>query len=230
MIMRDRMSIADWPHHEQPRERLLNQGPEALTESELLAILLRHGAFGITAIELARSLLTKFDGLRGLLQCSPSVLCQYPGFGPAKYCQLQAAFELSRRCLQETLQRDHSLSNSQIVQKFIVSSLLKHHQEVFAALFLDNQYRLIKFEPLFYGTINNATIYPREIIKRALYYNAAALIIAHNHPSGIAEASQADILLTQTLKSALALVEIKLLDHFIIGDNQAISLAEKGMC
>lgn len=226
----EKKSISNWPEEEQPRERLLKQGPEALTDAELLAILLRQGTFGINAIELARSLLTKFNGIRGLLQCSPNLLYQSPGFGPAKYCQLQAAFELSRRCLKENIRRDQPLCNSQLVKKFIVSSLLKYHQEVFAALFLDNHFRMIQFEKLFFGTINNATIYPREVVKRALYHNASALIVAHNHPSGIAEPSQADIEVTTLLKRALELVEIKLLDHFIIGDSTALSLAERGWC
>lgn len=223
------MSILDWPTYEKPRERLLNQGSEALTDAELLAILLRNGTLGVNVVDLARSLLKEYQGLRGLLQCSQTVLCQHSGLGPAKYCQLQAAFELGRRCLQEELQQTPHFNNSQMVKKFIASSLFKHHQEVFAALFLDQHYRMIQFERLFYGTINQATIYPREVVKRALHHNAVALLIAHNHPSGIAEPSQADIELTKTLKRALNLVEIKLLDHFIVGHNQVVSLAERGM-
>lgn len=223
------MSILDWPQHEQPRERLLQQGPEALTEAELLAILLRHGTKGISAIQLARDLLKKFNGLRGLLQCSQQALCEYPGVGSAKYCQIQAALELSRRCLQETMQQN-PLCNSESVKYFFTSSLSKYPQEVFAALFLDNHYRMIQFEQLFHGSIRSATIYPRTVVKRALHYNAAAIIVGHNHPSGIAEPSQADIEITQLLKQALELVEIKLLDHFIIGNNQAISLAERDLC
>lgn len=207
----------------------MQQGASALSDAELLAILIRHGDKGRSAVDVARELLQEFSGLRGVLTTGPAVFCLQRGLGVAKYCELQAAAELGRRCLHENMLDRQSIQHSRDAQDFIIAQLRDYQQEVFAALFLDNKHRVIQFSPLFYGTIDSASVYPREVVKRALYHNAAAMIIAHNHPSGIPEPSEHDKTITLWLKKALALVDIKLLDHLVIGDNQAISLAERGM-
>lgn len=207
----------------------MQQGASALSDAELLAILIRHGDKGRSAVDVARELLQEFSGLRGVLTASPAVFCLQRGLGVAKYCELQAAAELGRRCLHENMLDRQSIQHSRDAQDFIIAQLRDYQQEVFAALFLDNKHRVIQFSPLFYGTIDSASVYPREVVKRALYHNAAAMIVAHNHPSGIPEPSEHDKTITRWLKKALALVDIKLLDHLVIGDNQAISLAERGI-
>lgn len=222
------MSIHQWPASERPRERLLQLGAAALSDAELLAILLRHGGKSRNAVDLARSLINRFKDLRGILTAGIAAFCAETDLGIAKYCQLQAAAEIGRRCLRETMHHRQAIQHSQDAADFIIASLRDYQQEVFAALFLDNKHRVIQFEYLFYGTINTAHIYPREVAKRALFHNAAALIVAHNHPSGIAEPSDSDKEMTAFLKKALALLDIKLLDHLIVGDTQAISLAERG--
>jgi DNA repair protein RadC len=222
------MSINQWPARERPRERLTQFGASALSDAELLAILIRHGGKGYSAVDVARKLLNHFNGLRGILTADSTIFCAEPGMGPAKYCQLQAAAELGKRCLRENLHNRQPIQHSKDAEKFIIASLRDYQQEVFAALFLDNKHRVIQFEYLFYGTIHSASVYPREVVKRALYHNAAAIIVAHNHPSGVAEPSESDKDITQWLKKALALVDVNLLDHLVIGDNQAVSLAERG--
>ena len=223
------MPISDWPVDERPREKLLIRGASALSDAELLAIFLRTGIAGKTAVDLARDLLQEHGGLRNLLATNQQQFCKSKGLGQAKFAQLQAVLEMAKRHLQENLQRGNTLSNPDDTRRFLQARLREYPHEVFATLFLDNQHRVIEFEELFSGTIDGASVHPREVVRRALHHNAAALILAHNHPSGIAEPSQADHQITLRLKDALALVDIRLLDHFIVGDGQPISLAERGM-
>lgn len=223
------MGISEWPEMERPREKLLSRGASALSDAELLAIFLRTGTRGKTALDLARELLTRFDGLRGLLEATQEDVCSVPGIGSAKYAQLQACIELTERFLLHDLDRGETLLNPAKTRRFLKSRLRGYQQEVFACLFLDNQHRVIKFEELFKGTIDGASVYPREVVKKALALNAAAVILAHNHPSGLAEPSQADLRITEKLKSALLLVDIRVLDHMIIGDGEVMSFAESGI-
>ncbi len=223
------MPIIDWPEAERPREKLLQRGADALTDAELLAIFLRTGTKGVSAIDLAYHLLGNFSSLRNLFNANLEEFSQTRGIGPAKYVQLQAVLEMSKRYLCETLERQGVISNPEETRQYLKTQLRDKPYEVFAALFLDNRHQIIKFEELFRGTIDGASVYPREVVKKALEYNAAALIIAHNHPSGVAEPSSADERITTRLKEALGLVDIKLLDHFIIGDGEIVSLAERGI-
>ncbi len=223
------MPISNWPIDERPREKLLLRGASALSDAELLAIFLRTGIAGKTAVDLARDLLHEHSGLRNLLAASQQQFCKSKGLGQAKFAQLQAVLEMSKRHLQESMQRGDALTNPDDTKRFLSARLRDYPHEVFAILFLDNQHRVIEFEELFHGTIDSAAVHPREVVRRALHHNAAALILAHNHPSGINEPSQSDQQITQRLKEALALVEIRLLDHFIIGDGEPTSLAERGM-
>jgi DNA repair protein RadC len=223
------MSISDWPISERPREKLILLGPQALSDAELLAIFLRTGVRGKTAVDLARDLLKEFGGLRKLLEAGYQRFCQTHGLGTAKYAQLQAALEMSRRQLQETLIREDVMSNTADTRLFLMSKLRQYPREVFACLFLDTHHRVISFDELFHGTLDNATIHPREVVKRALDHNAAAVILAHNHPSGIAKPSQADKQITQQLKQVLDLIEVRVLDHIIVGDDQVTSFAELGL-
>jgi len=222
------MIIKEWPLTERPRERLMTLGAQQLSTAELLAIVLGQGGQGCHVVDVARQLLNQFDGLRGIFSANLKTLCQIAHLGPAKYCQLQATAELGRRYLLETLPQRQGIHHSRDAQRFMMAQLQDYQQEVFAALFLDNKHRIIQFEKLFYGTINYANVYPREVIKRALHHNAATLIVAHNHPSGVPEPSQDDQHITRALKKALALVDVTLLDHLVIGDCEAISLAERG--
>ncbi len=223
------MAITDWPLAERPREKLLRLGPQSLSDAELLAIFLRTGVPGMTAVDLARQLLSAFGGLRGLLEADLNQFQRHAGLGPAKFAQLQAVLEMARRHLWERLQRGEALSNPADTRQFLLARLRHHPHEVFACLLLDNRHRVIAFEELFRGTIDAASVYPREVVKLALARNAAAVILAHNHPSGVAEPSRADELLTHRLRDALALVDIRLLDHFVIGDGEAVSFAERGL-
>lgn len=223
------MAISDWPEDERPREKLLQRGADALSDAELLAIFLRTGVQGKTALDLARDLLHEFKGLRGLLEAEQGRFCEAKGLGPAKYAQLQAVLELSRRYLQSALQRGVSLQNAVETADYLAAELRGYPHEVFACLFLDNRHRVICFEELFFGTIDGASVYPREVVRRALKHNAAAVIFAHNHPSGIAEPSQADITITQRLKESLGLIDVRVLDHFVVGDGSPISFAQRGL-
>jgi DNA repair protein RadC len=223
------MSIRDWPDAERPREKLLQRGASALSDAELLAIFLRIGIPGRSAVDLARDLLQRFGGLRQLLEADEQDFCESPGLGPAKYVQLQAVLELGRRYLETTLQRGDALQSVADTRRYLTAKLRHEPHEVFACLFLDNRHRVLAFEELFHGTIDGASVHPRQIVKRALYHNAAALILAHNHPSGVAEPSRADEQITLCLKEALALVDVRVLDHFIIGDGEVISFAERGL-
>lgn len=223
------MAIKDWPVDERPREKLLARGPQALSDAELLAIFLRSGVRGKTAVDLARELLTGFDGLRGLFAADRTRLCAATGLGPAKYAQLQAVLEMARRHLGESLKRGNPLVDPQTTRSYLISRLRDLPQEVFCCLYLDNRHRVIALEELFRGTLDGASVHPRIVVRKALEHNAAALIFAHNHPSGIAEPSDADRRLTQRLKEALALVDIRVLDHFVVGDGEAVSFAERGL-
>lgn len=223
------MSMTDWPAAERPREKLLSHGPTALSDAELLAIFLRTGTPGQTAVELARTLLGEFGSLRGLLQANQQQLCEARGLGPAKFAQLQAVLELARRHLGERLQRGDLLLNPEATRRYLVTTLGDLPHEVFCCLFLDTRHRLICYEELFQGTIDGASVHPREVVRRALHHNAAAVILAHNHPSGVAEPSDADRRITQRLKQALNLMDIRVLDHLVVGDRTAMSFAEHGL-
>ncbi len=222
------MSIKDWPAEQRPREKLLREGSGALSDAELLAIFLRTGIAGKSAVELAQYLLQDFGGLRQLMKADQDSFCRHLGLGPAKFAQLQAVLEMSRRYLSASMQRGDALCSPQETRQYLSDRLRDYKHEVFAALFLDQRHRVICFEELFNGTIDGAAVYPREVVKKALQHNAAALIFAHNHPSGIAEPSDADQRITLRLKDALALVDIRVLDHFVVGD-EVVSFAERGM-
>lgn len=222
------MTITDWPTQERPREKLLERGAPALADAELLAILLGTGVRGKTAVDVARELLLHFGGLRRLLDASDGELCAAPGIGAAKAVRLQAVLEMARRHLHACLCAGDALTNPVLTRNYLRAQLRGETREVFAALFLDNQHRLLAFERLFAGTIDGATVYPREVVKHALRINAAALIVAHNHPSGVAEPSQADRRLTERLRESLALVDVRLVDHVVVGANDCVSFSERG--
>lgn len=222
------MGITDWPAGERPREKLLQQGAEVLSDAELLAIFLRIGVSGSSAVDLARQLLVEYGGLRPLLEADRERFCGTHGLGPAKYAQLQAVLEMARRHLAERLQRGDALTDPETTREYLGRRLAGRPHEVFAVLFLDNRHRVIVCEELFRGTIDGAAVYPREVVKAALAHNAAAVILAHNHPSGVAEPSRADRDLTRRLTEALALVDIRVLDHLVIGDGTSTSFAERG--
>lgn len=223
------MSISQWPVQERPREKLLQYGAANLTDAELLAIFLRTGVKGCSAIDLAKILLHKFGSLRELLAAREESFCAIHGLGVAKYVQLQASVEMTRRFLHQQLQEKDIITCPEDTKNFLISQIRDKSYEVFVCLYLDNRHQIIHYEELFRGTIDAANVYPREVVKQSLLYNAAAIIVAHNHPSGIAEPSQSDEHITHRLKEALALVDIRLLDHFIIGDGVVCSLAERGI-
>ncbi len=222
------MAISDWPLAERPRERLLTHGAAVLSDAELLAVLLRTGICGKSAVDLARELLASVNGLRGLLS-SPEKLQVIKGLGPAKMAQLVAAMEVAKRCLHEDLQSAGALTSPGAVRDYLRLAISAREHEVFVCLWLDAQHRVISCEELFRGTLTQTSVYPREIVKAGLKANAAAVIFAHNHPSGVAQPSQADELLTRNLREALALVDVKVLDHFIVAGSQTLSFAERGL-
>ncbi|NWA27310.1 DNA repair protein RadC [Pseudomonas gingeri] len=222
------MSIRDWPATERPREKLLEQGAASLSDAELLAIFLRTGVSGKSAVDLARDLLSRFGSLRNLLESDQKAFACQLGLGPAKFAQLQAVLEMARRHLAERLRRDSVLESPRAVRDYLKAMLRHEPHEVFACLFLDSKHRVLAFEPLFHGSIDNASVYPRQVVKRALAHNAAALILCHNHPSGVAEPSQADHVLTKRLKTALEFVDVRVLDHFIVGEGEPLSMMERG--
>jgi DNA repair protein RadC len=223
------MSISDWPAAERPREKLLARGAAALSDAELLAIFLRTGLPGKSAVELARELLHHFDGLRGLLEAEQQAFCAVKGMGEAKFVQLQASLELSRRHLLSTLQRGDTLTSPTETRHYLSAQLRHREREVFACLYLDNRHRVLGYEELFFGTIDGASVHPREVVRRAIAHNAAAVILAHNHPSGVAEPSRSDEEITRRLQEALALIDVRVLDHMIVGDGAITSLAERGV-
>jgi DNA repair protein RadC len=220
------MGISDWPAAERPRERLLANGASALSDAELLAVLLRTGMRGKSAVDLARELLDRFKGLRGLFG---SDLVGVKGLGTAKRAQFEAVLELAKRSVKEDLAQGAALTSPGAVRDYLRLALGTRPHEVFVCLWLDAQHRVVSAQEAFRGTLTQTSVYPREIVKAALAANAAAVIFAHNHPSGVAQPSQADELLTRNLKEALALVEVKVLDHFIVAGSQAISFAERGL-
>jgi DNA repair protein RadC len=221
------MAISDWPVAERPRERLLAQGAAVLSDAELLAVFLRTGIRGKSAVELARELLAG-NGLGGLFASSGN-LKNIKGLGPAKTAQLAAVMEVARRCLKEDLRSAGALTSPGTVRDYLRLAIAGREHEVFVCLWLDAQHRVISCDELFRGTLTQTSVYPREVVKAGLKANAAAVIFAHNHPSGVAQPSQADELLTRNLKEALALVEIKVLDHFVVAGSQALSFAERGL-
>jgi DNA repair protein RadC len=223
------MAITDWPADERPREKLMQKGVSSLSDAELLAIFLRVGVVGKSAVDLARDLLNAFGSLNAIFNASAHQISALHGMGLSKYCQLQAIFEMSRRALSEQLQQQDIFKSPKQVRDYLCLTLGNEAREIFMVLFLDPQNRVQAQESLFEGTLTQANVYPREVVKRALYHNAASVIFAHNHPSGIAEPSRADENLTQALKSALALVDVRVLDHFIVAGNSIISFAERGL-
>jgi DNA repair protein RadC len=222
------MGVKDWPAAERPREKLLGLGAEALSDAELLAVFVRSGVRGHTALDVSRALLTRFGDLRATLDADREAFCRVPGLGDAGFVALQAALELGRRYLESRLRRGTPLSSPTDTRRFLTARLRRHEHEVFACLFLDNRHRLIHFEELFHGTVNGASVHPRVIAKRALHHNAAAVIIAHNHPSGVAEPSHADRAITDRIRDAMALIDVRLMDHFVVGDGEIVSFAERG--
>jgi DNA repair protein RadC len=222
------MAILDWPPDERPREKLLNRGVAALSDAELLAIFLRTGVRGKSAVDLARELLDSSGSLRALMDLSKPSFCAHKGLGEAKYVQLQAVLEMARRHLHEKLQRGESFTSPQLTRHYLQQRLRDYPYEVFACLFLDNRNRLIAFEELFRGTIDGTNVHAREIVRKALHHNASAVILSHNHPSGVAEPSEADRQVTSHLKQALNLIDVRVLDHIVVGDD-VVSMAERGM-
>ena len=224
------MNLHDWPAPERPREKLLAAGAAALSDAELLALLIgSSGLRGSNVVDLARMLLGAHHSLRELLSTDRATLLRSPGLGIAGYCRLQAALELARRHYAEALRTGPLLDSPAATHRFLISRLRDQPHELFCCLHLDNRHRLIAFDELFRGTIDGASVHPREVVKQALGRNAAAVILAHNHPSGVAEPSQADELITRRLREALALVDIRVLDHCIVADNCCLSFAERGL-
>jgi DNA repair protein RadC len=225
----DTMPITEWPKDERPRERLIKQGAAALSDAELLAIFLRVGVTGKSAVDLARELIERFGSLAGLFSASEAELCAVKGMGEAKYVQLQAVIEMARRALDEKMKQTDALNSPQAVRDYLRLTLARLPHEVFVAVFLTAQNRVITVEELFRGTLTQTSVYPREIVKRALAHNAASVILAHNHPSGEASPSAADRSLTKALAEALALIDVRVLDHFIVAPGASLSFAEQGM-
>ncbi|WP_281645766.1 DNA repair protein RadC [Parendozoicomonas sp. Alg238-R29] len=223
------MAITDWPADERPREKLLLKGATSLSDAELLAIFLRTGLPGCSAVDLARELLSGFGGLRALLQAEKNTFCRHRGLGTAKFAQLQAVLEMSRRHQKEILFKESALTSPDHTRAYLQIHLRDKCAECFCCLFLDNRHQPLAFEELFQGTIDGAAVYPREVVRRALAHNAAAIVFAHNHPSGIAEPSEADVRITRRLVDALALVDVRVLDHMVVGDGVTVSLAERGL-
>ena len=223
------MTLRDWPEDERPREKLLAKGPQSLSDAELVAIFLRTGMKGKSAVDLAHQLLDKFGSLGGIAAAEQAEFVEIDGLGNAKFVQLQAAVELVRRALTQEMRGTDNLGSPQAVRKYL-RLLLEHKPvEIFVGIFLDAQNRLIAAQELFSGTLTQTSVYPREVVKSALRHNAASVIFAHNHPSGVAEPSRADEVLTQSLKQALALVDVRVLDHFIVGQGATLSFAERGL-
>ena len=222
------MAITDWPAEQRPREKLLAQGANALTDAELLAIFLRTGVRGKSAVDLAHDLLEDNNGLRGLLSLDRDGFCANKGMGDAKFSQLQAVIEMARRHLKEKLQRGDAFTSPEATAQFVQHKLRSYPYEVFSCLFLDTRHRLIEFEELFRGTIDSASVHSREIVRKAIHHNAAAVILAHNHPSGSPEPSQADQSITRRISDALELIDVRVLDHIVVGD-ETVSMAARGL-
>lgn len=223
------MPLKDLPPDAQPREKLLARGPGALSDAELLALLLRTGLAGKGVLQLAQELVDRFGGLAGLLHASADDLQRIKGLGPAKRAELVAVLELARRALAEQLRERAALDSPQAVKDYLQLQLASKKHECFAVLFLDNQHKLLALEEMFRGTLAQTSVYPREVVLRALHHHAAAVVLAHNHPSGTVQPSRADETLTQALKAALALIDVRVLDHVIVAPGLALSMAEKGL-
>ena len=223
------MAIKEWPGSERPREKLLVRGPQSLSDGELLSIFIGSGVPGASAVEIGRALLKEYGGLRSILNADESSLCTMPGIGQSRYATLQAAVELGKRYCAEKAFRDGPLSSPASVAEFLMSKLRDREREIFAVVYLDNRNCVLHYDELFMGTINGASVHPREVVKSVLRHNAAAIVISHNHPSGVAEPSQSDTAITRKLKEALELVDVKLLDHLVIGDGEYVSLNERGL-
>lgn len=222
------MAIKDWAVEDRPREKLLQRGATILSDAELLAIFLRTGVKGKSAIDLAKDLLNDAGSLTALLSSNEQTFCVHKGLGKAKYVQMKAVVEMSRRYLEEKMRRGDVLTDASAVEDYLKLQLRHYPYEVFCCVFLDNKHRVIEYEELFRGTIDSASVHPREVVRRVIHHNAAAVIFSHNHPSGVAEPSQADQHITQRLKQALALIDVRVLDHFIIGD-EVVSFAQRGL-
>ncbi len=220
--------IKDWPEQERPREKLLHQGATSLSDAELLAIFLRTGVKGCHVVDLARQLLKKFGSISAIYQASQQDFCRHHGLGLAKYVQLQACLEMSKRYLGEKVRADKVLTSSQATRDYLMSELREQRHEVFAVMFLDNRHKLLQFKTLFFGTIDAAVVYPRVVVEQALNFHAAAVILVHNHPSGHAKPSVADKQITEKLKQALSLIDIRVLDHIIVAGHICYSFAENG--
>ncbi len=223
------MSLKDLPQEARPREKLLARGPGALSDAELLALLLRTGTAGKSVLHLAQELSDQFGGIAGLLNAPSNDLRAIKGLGPAKQAELQAVLELARRALAQTLRERAALDSPQAVKDYLQLQIGRRSHEVFAVVFLDAQHKLIALEEMFRGTLSQTSVYPREVVVRALHHHASAVVLAHNHPSGSVQASRADEMLTQTLKAALALVDVRVLDHVIVSPGQSLSMAEQGL-
>ncbi len=223
------MSISHWPEQERPREKLMHLGAQALSDAELLAILIRSGSAGQSAVSLGRTLISAHGGLRQVMDLSLEDMCQHKGVGPVTYSLLQACLELGRRYLEQGIRNDIALTGSQETRRFLRSKLRHRNQEVFACLFLDACHRVLKYEELFFGTIDAAAVYPRQVVSKAIELKAAAVIFSHNHPSGFAEPSYSDRQITKTLIQALDLIDVKVLDHVVVGDTEEVSFAERGL-
>ena len=223
------MGIQNWPKSERPREKLIERGPQSLSDAELLAIFLRTGVAGKSAVDLARDLQNQHGSIGALLNADFATFTSSRGLGAAKYAQLQAVLELARRHLLEKVDRGDEITSPQAIRKFLQLQLRSQEREIFYGVFLDNRHRILRSEALFLGTINSATVHIREIIKAALSCNAAAVIIAHNHPSGVADPSSADLQITKRISEALAFVDVRLLDHFVVAENCVESFAERGL-
>lgn len=222
-------TLKSWPSAERPREKLLSLGSASLSDAELLAIFLRTGVKGCNVVDLSRKLLVNFGSLANVFRANQQEFCQQHGLGSAKYVQLQACLEMSKRYLSEQLmQQGSALTSSQATRDYLISELRNETREVFALLFLDNQHQVLKFERLFFGTLNASTVYPRIVVEQTLKHHAAAVILVHNHPSGVAEASIADKHITQKLEQALQLIDVRVLDHIIVAGHQCYSFAEHG--
>ena len=223
------MLLKDLPQEARPREKLLSRGAAALSDAELLALLLRSGIQGKNVLQLAQELVDRFGGVAGLLHTPAESLKTVKGLGPAKRAELVAVLELARRALAQELMQKPLFNTPQAVRDYLQLQLGGLHHEVFAVLFLDSQHRLIALEEMFRGTLTQTSVYPREVVKQALTLNASSVVLAHNHPSGTAQPSRADEALTHTLKAALALVDVRVLDHFVVTASQAVSMAELGL-
>ena len=223
------MAIKEWPITERPQEKLLSSGAASLSDAELLALFIRSGTRGKTAIDIGRELLLQYGSIREILTADQKSLCGFSGLGPARYAALQAAMEIGRRFLDQTLKKQGPLSDPTEASRFLTHQLRDRQHEVFAIIYLDTRHHVIEYEELFTGTLNGATVHPREVVKSVLQHNASAVILAHNHPSGIAEPSQADTSITKKLQQSLALIDVRLLDHLVIGDGEFVSMSDRGL-